>query len=99
MDTPFRVLSNSADIEFKGTLPDPRMHSALGVTQGQLYVFSGQSVPDEESEAVLFEDLIMLEIECDDMYCVEVIEKKTPWPAPRLGQDSVSLVEIECLPS
>lgn len=86
LDTPFRNLSSCEDLEFNGVVPEPRSGSAIAVSQGQLYIFSGLSTPKDDEESLLFRDLIMLEVECDGIVCVESIPQNDHWPAPRTGE-------------
>ena len=97
MDTPFRSLSTSTDVEFKGILPAPRLQASMGITNGGLYIFGGRSIRDEnddDAEEEVLDELIALEVECDDIVHVETVEKTHPWPSPRRGK-SLTPIEIK----
>lgn len=94
LDTPFCMLSSSENPQFKESLPNPRIKAAIGVTQGQIFVFGGQTFPDGDSdtEPEWLNDLILMEHDSEDTFHVQYIEKKEPWPVARTGLDATTFI-------
>lgn len=87
LDTPFRKISDAADLKFDSELPPQRKGAAVATTMGRLYVFSGTCL-NEDDETVHLEDMVILGVEPESTVSVKIQEKPEGselWPCSRTG--------------
>lgn len=87
LDTPFRKISDAADLKFDSELPPERKGAAVATTMGRLFVFSGKCL-NEDDETVYLEDMVILGVEPESTVSVKIETKPEDsemWPCPRTG--------------
>lgn len=87
LDTPFRKISDVADLKLEGEVSSQRIGSAVGTSMGRLYIFSGKII-DDEDVVVHMTSIVVLGVEPDNTVSVMTVEKPdgdAVWPEARTG--------------